>query len=85
MKLKNLIAGACALCGFAVSAAELPAGYTQVASVQTDGAQFVNLNYTWQANSSATNGEPAAGLARNVGGEMRGERSNLSAVWTYSV
>ena len=56
MKLKNLIAGACALCGIVFSAsAELPAGYTQVASVKTDGAQFVNLNYTWQANSSATN------------------------------
>ena len=56
MKLKNLIVGVCTLCGFVISAAaELPAGYTQVASVQTDGAQFVNLNYTWKANSSATN------------------------------
>ena len=37
------------------AAADLPAGYTKVASVKTDGAQFVNLNYTWKANSSATN------------------------------
>ena len=30
-----------AICGFAASAqAELPAGYTQVASVKTDGAQW---------------------------------------------
>ena len=43
MKLRNLIAGVCALCGFAVFAAELSAGYTQVASVKTDGAQYVNL------------------------------------------
>ena len=27
----------------------------------------------------------SAGRTRNVGGEMSGERSNLSAVWTYSV
>ena len=56
MKLKNLIAGVCALCGLVFSAsAELPAGYTQVASVKTDGAQYVNLNYEWQVNSWATN------------------------------
>ena len=56
MKIRHLTVGVCALCGIVFSAsAELPAGYTQVASVKTDGAQFVNLNYTWQANSSATN------------------------------
>ena len=37
MKLKNLIVGVCTLCGFVISAAaELPAGYTQVASVTVD-------------------------------------------------